>query len=63
MHSSLKFYLTKRSNGFYYIGYFEDESLHWKSTRTRRKSEALKILRESKTMLAPKRNPELLSNV
>jgi len=45
MSFSSKFYLTKRSNGIYYIGYFDDVRLRWKSTKCSTKSEALKALR------------------
>lgn len=44
MPSSSKFYLYKRSNSIYYIGYFDQGHLRWKSTRTSRKTEALKEL-------------------
>jgi integrase len=40
-----KFYLGKRDNGIYQIGYFVDSRLKWKSTGARTKPEALSVLK------------------
>lgn len=42
--TSNKFYLYKRPNGFWYIGYWNDGRRLWKSSETKSKSEALKVL-------------------
>lgn len=41
---SQKYYLYKRSNGYWYIGYLINRRRAWKSSGTKRKNEALKIL-------------------
>ena len=46
MPQKTRFYLYKRSNGFFYIGYSEGGRLRWRSTRTQRKPEALQALSE-----------------
>jgi site-specific recombinase XerD len=38
-------YLTKRSNGYYYVGFFLDDKLHWKTTGQKTKPEALEFLK------------------
>jgi integrase len=54
MPSPTKFYLYKRKNGIYYVGYFHEGRLRWKSTRTAVKSQALKALTNIQSLLAPK---------
>lgn len=54
MRSSSKFYLTKRSNGFYYVGYFDDGRLRWKSTRATIKPDALRALTNFEQMFREK---------
>jgi len=62
MHSpAFKFYLYKRSNGFYYIGYFDNGRLRWKSTNRRLKSEALKVLSGFRELFMSKPEPMTLS--
>jgi integrase len=43
---NLKFYLSKRDNGYYRIGYFVGSKLCWKSTKRKHKAEALSVLRD-----------------
>jgi len=43
---STKFYLYKRSNGYWYIGYFDEGRKRWKSSGQKLKNEALKVLSE-----------------
>jgi site-specific recombinase XerD len=40
-----KLYLTKRRNGYYYIGFFEGNHRRWKTTKCTTKSDALQFLR------------------
>jgi site-specific recombinase XerD len=40
-----KLYLTKRKNGYYYIGFFEGNRRKWKTTKCTTKSDALQFLR------------------
>ncbi len=40
-----KLYLTKRGNGFYYIGFYEGTRRLWKTTKCTTKSDALQFLR------------------
>jgi len=40
-----KLYLTKRRNGYYYIGFFEGHSRKWRTTKCTTKSDALQYLR------------------
>lgn len=40
-----KLYLTKRRNGYYYIGYFEGGSRKWRTTKCTTKPDALQFLR------------------
>ena len=40
-----KLYLTKRRNGYYYIGFFEENHRKWKTTKCSTKSDALQFLR------------------
>jgi integrase len=51
---STKLYLYKRSNGFYYIGYFYEGLKRWKSTGKQTKFEALKILQNFEQHLQKK---------
>jgi site-specific recombinase XerD len=46
--SNKKFYLTKRSNGIYYIGWKEGEKFRWKSTKCEKKSDAIHYLQSFK---------------
>ncbi len=40
-----KLYLTKRRNGYYYIGFFEGNQRKWRTTKCTTKSDALQYLR------------------
>ena len=40
-----KLYLTKRRNGYYYIGFFEGNHRKWRTTKCTTKSDALQFLR------------------
>jgi hypothetical protein len=51
---STKFYLYKRSNGIYYIGYFEGARKRWKTTGVSTKAEALKVLHDFEEHLQKK---------
>jgi hypothetical protein len=49
-----KFYLSKRNNGIYRIGYFVDSKLHWKTTGKRYKAEALSAFNDfEKSFIKP----------
>lgn len=41
-----KYWLSKRSNGIYRVGYFIDSKLHWKTTGKKTKAEALSVLKD-----------------
>ena len=56
-----KFYLFKRSNGFWYVLYEKDGRIRWKSTGTRVRQEALKALSNLRDLLRPKVPVNLLS--
>jgi site-specific recombinase XerD len=43
-----KFYLTKRENGYFYLGWYENGNRRWKSTKCTTKSDALQYLRDYK---------------
>jgi integrase/recombinase XerD len=43
--SKSKIYLTKRTNGYYYIGYDDNGRLRWKSTGEKTKPEALEFIK------------------
>ncbi|MGB5872712.1 MAG: hypothetical protein WBH56_03230, partial [Bacteroidota bacterium] len=58
---STKYYLFKRSNGYYYIGWTEGNRRRWKSTRCNKKSDALSFLRAFKAESLVKRKPIRLS--
>jgi site-specific recombinase XerD len=45
MQPNSKLYLFKRSNGIYYIAFFEGNRRQWRSTKCRKKSDALHCLR------------------
>src|SRR6267143_2178919 len=59
MSNSSRFYLYKRTNGIYYIGYFDATHLRWKSTRESLKSKALKALTNFKDLLEA--HPEVVT--
>jgi hypothetical protein len=40
-----KLYLTKRRNGYYYIGFFEGNTRKWRTAKCTTKSDALQSLR------------------
>jgi hypothetical protein len=40
-----KLYLTKRRNGYYYIGFFEGNQRKWRTTKCTTRSDALQFLR------------------
>jgi integrase len=44
--NSAKFYLSKRSNGIYRIGFIQDSKRHWKTTGKHTKAEALSVLKD-----------------
>jgi len=48
-----KFSLFKRSNGFYYVVYDQDDRRRWKSTGAKTRSEALRALADLGTVLRP----------
>lgn len=54
MPSTPRVYLYKRNNGIYYVGFFDQGRLRWKSTRTSVKSDALNALTYVQTLLSPK---------
>ena len=49
--SPSKVYLTRRSNGYYYVGYLEDGKRCWKSTRARTRHDALQCVRDIQAFL------------
>ena len=61
MSTSSKLYLYKRSNGYYYIGYFEQGRKRWKSTGSAQKQDALKALTNFKQLLTRKPTTRTLS--
>jgi len=46
--TNTKLYLMKRSNGYYYLGWYDNGNRRWISTKCRGKSDALQYLREFK---------------
>src|ERR1041385_6522138 len=62
MPISRKFYLSKRSNGYWYIGYFDDGKLRWKSSQLKIKSDALSILNDFENNLLVRTNSILFSD-
>ncbi|MCX6138696.1 MAG: site-specific integrase [Ignavibacteriales bacterium] len=46
--SNKKFYLTKRNNGIYYVGWHEGDKLRWKTTKCNKKSDAISFLNSFK---------------
>lgn len=44
MSNNQRFYLTKRNNGIYYVGWREGEKIRWKSTRCDKKPDAISFL-------------------
>jgi len=50
-YNSPSFYLYKRPNQIYYIGYYDQGRLRWKSTGHRTKPEALGALTQFKELL------------
>jgi site-specific recombinase XerD len=48
MTSNPKFYLTKRENGYFYIGWYDNGRRRWKSTKCTAKSDAFQYLRQYK---------------
>ncbi len=53
--SSSRFYLTKRSNQIWYLGWIENGRRRWKSTKCRKKADALRYLREHQDVQAQPR--------
>jgi integrase len=49
-----KIYLYRRTNGWYYVGYFESGRKRWKSTRQRSKREALRAVANFTELFKPK---------
>lgn len=62
---STNYYLTKRSNGYYYIGWFEGNRRRWRSTKCTIKSDALTFLKsfelESTVKVQPVRLSEFIT--
>jgi integrase len=56
-----RFYLFRRRNKVYYIGYWQDGRKRWKSTRCRTKPDALKSLTRFKDLFTEDPVPTLLS--
>ena len=48
MRVKSKLYITRRSNGVYYLGWYESGKRRWRTTKQTRKSDALQYLREFK---------------
>jgi len=63
MQYSDKFYLTKRNNGFFYIGYFVDGRLRWKTTKSRDKRKALTVLTRLREFIEESNKPKMPSEV
>ena len=61
MSDPTKLYLYKRTNGIYYIGYWYDGRRQWKSTRSTRRSDALKALTNLRDLLQSRRQAPHLS--
>ncbi|MCX6143330.1 MAG: hypothetical protein NTZ35_08930 [Ignavibacteriales bacterium] len=47
-------FLFKRSNGFWYVIFRDGGRTHWKSTKAKRKREALVFLTDFKEKISPK---------
>ena len=45
MSNQPRLYLTKRSNGYYYVGYYDSGRLRWKTTSEKTKPEAIQFLK------------------
>lgn len=58
---STKYYLTKRFNGYYYIGWVEGNRRKWKTTRCTTKSDALSFLKSFETETEKEIQPIRLS--
>ena len=58
---STKYYLFKRSNGFYYLGFTDGNRRRWKSTKCNKKSDALAFLKSFKSESLVVRKPIRLS--
>lgn len=56
-----KFYLFKRNNGIYYVGYFENGRKRWKSTGATLKADALKAVSNLEELLKDKLQEVTLS--
>ncbi len=61
MLTNTRFYLTKRSNGYYYIGWVEGNRRKWKSTKCTTKSDAFSFLKSFKSETEKKVEPLRLS--
>jgi len=56
-----KVYLTRRSNGFYYVVYWHEGRRRWKTTRARSRREALQSVRDFERLLRQRSTPKPLS--
>ena len=56
-----KIYLFQRNNGIYYIGYLQDGRRRWRSTRSKRRRDALKVLTQLREVLRDRPNDPHLS--
>ena len=61
MYTKEKVYLMRRSNGYYYIGYFEQDHLYWKSTRCKVKFQAHQYLIHFKEFITKRLNTITIS--
>jgi len=55
--SDTKIYLTRRGNGFYYLGIRSADKVQWKTTKCTRKSDALKFVKAFKSQPAEQTSP------
>ncbi len=58
-----KLYLTKRRNGYYYIGFFEGNQRKWKTTKCTTKSDAFQFLRSFECTKKESEQTPLLSEL
>ena len=63
MSAQRKLYLTKRSNGYYYVGYFDNSRLRWKTTQQKTKPEALEFLKQFQPNTEPVKEEMTLSQL
>jgi len=63
MSNDKKLYLTKRSNGYYYVGYFDNNRLRWKTTQQKTKPEALDFLKSFSPKTEDNKEPLTLTSL